>query len=482
MKQITLFITALLLVGCTSLADKATETDTTPPIFPDYIGITIPINIAPTNFMIENAQAIEVYICHKEMTLKAKGHDEIDIPSDDWQELLRHSAGDTLKVKVYATIEGRTIGYKPFDIIVSPDKIDNYLSYRRIEPGYEVWNNIQIEERDITTWETTILADNKLHDNACMNCHTYGNEGRSFFHLRGANGGTILNNNGILRKINTRADSLFAAATYGKLHPKGRYGIFSTNIIIPALHSTTTNRMEVYDTKSDLILIDFEKSCVERIEIATGDNYQETFPTFSADGKRIIFCRAKNKELPDSLNTLRYDIVSISFDDETGQVDSEIDTLWNSLTHNASGHFPACSPDGRWLLITTTNYGTFPLWHREADLQLIDMQTGECKECTEANSDYPDTYHSWSSNSRWFVFASKRIDGMYGIPHFCHVDEHGNTTKAFALPQRHPIEYKNTLRSYNIPELSPNRANFNALNVEGIAKDKAEVLTLRRVL
>ena len=47
------------------------------------------------------------------------------------------------------------------------------------------------------------------------------------------------------------------------------------------------------------------------------------------------------------------------------------------------------------------------------------------------------------------------------------------------LPLRHPIEYKNTLRSYNIPELSPNRANFNALNVEGIAKDKAEVLTLR---
>ena len=53
MKQITLFITALLLVGCTSLADKATETNATPPIFPDYIGITIPINIAPTNFMIE---------------------------------------------------------------------------------------------------------------------------------------------------------------------------------------------------------------------------------------------------------------------------------------------------------------------------------------------------------------------------------------------------------------------------------------------
>jgi hypothetical protein len=478
MKQLLAIITTLALVGCETLADKATETDLQPPIFPDYTDVTVPLNIAPTNFMIEGAEAIEATFGFKEETLTTRGSAETDIETEKWRALLHRAAGDTLKVKVYATIKGKTLGYKTFNIYVSTDSIDNYLSYRHIEPGYEVWNSITIEERDITTWQTTTLADNKLCETSCMNCHTYGKDGRSFFHLRGGKGGTILNDNGRLRKIDTRTDSLFASATYGTLHPSGRYGIYSTNVIIPALHSTTTNRMEVYDMKSDLVLIDFEERTTERIAIATGDTHLETFPTFSADGKRIIYCRAENKPLPDSLNNLRYDIVSMNFDTKTGLIGTELDTLWKSAAHGASAHFPRCSPDGKWILITTTSYGTFPLWHRDADLQLINTTTGECKSLDKANSPYPDTYHSWSGNGRWITFASKRMDGMYGVPHFSHIDDEGNATKPFALPQHHASTYKNTLKSFNIPELSARKANFDAMTIEHIYhKTKAEHFT-----
>lgn len=79
---------------------------------------------------------------------------------------------------------------------------DAYVSYRLIEPGYEVWNALQIRERCIENFEERILADNSQTDGKCMNCHVHGgNSGNlSMFHLQGEEG-TILNRDGKLRRL-----------------------------------------------------------------------------------------------------------------------------------------------------------------------------------------------------------------------------------------------------------------------------------------
>ena len=102
---------------------------------------------------------------------------------------------------------------------------------------------------------------------------------------------------------------------------------------------------------------------------------------------------------------------------------------------------PRVSPDGRYLLYTVAAYGTFPIWHRESDQRLLDLQTGHVDSLAIVNSDMSDTYHSWSSNSRWFVFASKRDDGLYGKPYFCYIDKQGKAHKPFCLPQKYPSFY-----------------------------------------
>ena len=71
----------------------------------------------------------------------------------------------------------------------------------------------------------------------------------------------------------------------------------------------------------------------------------------------------------------------------------------------------------------------------------------------EIKGNKSDSYHSWSSNSRWFVFASKRGDGQYGKPYFCHLDADGNTTKPFVLPQKSSRFYLYNLKSFNVPDL-----------------------------
>ena len=108
---------------------------------------------------------------------------------------------------------------------------------------------------------------------------------------------------------------------------------------------------------------------------------------------------------------------------------------------------------GRYLAFTKHGYGNFSIWHKDADLWVIDLSNGALHSLTTANSDDVDSYHSWSGNSRWLVFSSRRDDGLYTRPYITHIDENGNESKPFMLPQRNPRRfYKDLMVSYNLPE------------------------------
>lgn len=122
---------------------------------------------------------------------------------------------------------------------------------------------------------------------------------------------------------------------------------------------------------------------------------------------------------------------------------------------------PRPSGDGRWLVATLSDYGNFKIWHKDADLWICDLSAGEWRPMTAANSSDVDSYHSWSKNSRWMVFSSRRDDGLYTRPYFTHVNGDGRCTKAFMLPQEHPKKfYTDQENSYNIPELVDGKVKF----------------------
>ena len=77
-----------------------------------------------------------------------------------------------------------------------------------------------------------------------------------------------------------------------------------------------------------------------------------------------------------------------------------------------------------------------------------------------ANSGDTESFHNWNASSRWLVLSSRRDDGLFTRPYFCHVDTFGNVTKAFMLPQRNPRRfYRNRFLSFNVPEfiIAPTR-------------------------
>ena len=443
--------------SCTPTPKDVVVQDQLPPIYPDYCDVTIPVNIAPLNFLLRaDCEAIEVKVGN--ITINTRGN-EVSFDMDGWKELMQQSADKEIEVTVTALINGNWIQYKTFHWQVVSDKLDSYLTYRLIEPDYEIWNHVQIQQRCVENFDVNAIGHYEQLENRCMNCHTYANQdpSLSMMYVRGPGGGAILNQNGKLSKLN------IPGSVYFGFSPSGRYITYSTQNIIPAFHSDPSKRLEVYDASSNVFVADMQEHRVISSPLLSDSLKFETFPTFSPDGKYIYYCSADTVSLPTDIKSLQYRLVRIPFDETTGSIGTKVDTLYSqrSVCH------PRISPDGRFILYTVADYGTFPIWHPEADLQMMNLQTGVIDTLTIVNSQKSDTYHSWSSNSRWFVFASKRDDGLYGKPYFCYVDKDGKAHKPFCLPQKHPSFYDNNLKSFNAPELGKGKVSF---DVDDVAK------------
>ncbi len=449
-------------MACSHAPKDVVELDTLPPIYPDYCNVTIPENIAPLNFLLRaDCEAIEVKA--GELVLNASGNEAVfDI--DDWKTLMQQSSGKEIEVTITALVNGTWKQYKSFRWQVVGDRVDPYLTYRLIEPDYEIWNHVQIQQRCVENFEVNALGHYEQLENRCMNCHTYANQDPqlSMMYVRGPGGGAILNSNGELQKLN------IPGSVYFGFSPTGRYITYSTQKIIPAFHSLASKRLEVYDAASNVFVADMQEHRVISSPLLSDSLKFETFPTFSPDGKYIYYCAADTVSLPRDIKNLQYSLVRIPFDETTGTIGTQVDTLFSqrSVCH------PRISPDGRYLLYTVADYGTFPIWHPEADLQMINLQTGAIDSLSIVNSEKSDTYHSWSSNSRWFVFASKRDDGLYGKPYFCYVDSQGKAHKPFCLPQQHPTFYDNNLKSFNAPEIGKGKVPFDVHDVAKAMKQE----------
>lgn len=460
----------LLVLSCTPTPQNVSKSESMPPIYPDYTDVTIPVNIAPLNFLVrDEVEAVQVQA--GDIVINARGN-EVVFDEDDWHELLAKS--NDIEVTVTTLKNGMWTEYRPFHWQVVKDKLDSYLTYRLIEPDYEIWNNLQIKQRCVENFSEKALCDYRLANNQCMNCHVTGSQNPqlSMMYVRGPQGGAVLNQNGRLRKLAIKTSDMVSGSVYYGFSPSGRYITFSTNVIIPAFHSRADKRLEVYDSKSDVYVADLQENRIIRSPLLSDSLVFETFPTFSPDGKYIYYCTAPHVQLPQELHQLQYALVRIPFDEATGAIGTKVDTLFN--TKGASVCHPRISPDGKYIVYTVADYGTFPIWHQESDLQMMDLQTGRIDTMALVNSPRSDTYHSWSSNSRWLVFASKRDDGLYGKPYFCYIDRSGKPHKPFVLPQRSPSFYDQTLKSFNVPELSKGHIPFDAVDVERLLQQEAE--------
>lgn len=451
-------LTAVLcLLSCQRELPQALSTEGLPALFPDYTGVTVPPNIAPLNFRTETSQPAIVLFSFDEQTLRVNASNgKFDIPAKKWKQLLQTAAGKTIQVTLYTKGSDGWLRFAPFDIQVTNEPIDPWLAYRRIAPGYRMWNEMGIYQRNLENFTEKTILKNTLTNNNCMNCHSFPiqDPGRMLFHQRALFGGTYMLTDGQISKLAPQSsDGAVPPLTYPYWHPSGRYVAFSSNDTHQDFHLSDANRIEVFDTASDIVFYDIEQNDIFSTPLLRSADHLETFPTFSPDGRRLFFCSAPAVPMPDNYREMKYNLLSIAFDPDTRTFGATVDTLYNATVEGRSAKFPRVSPDGRYLMYTLSDYGNFSIWHRDADLRMIDLTSGDDYPLTQANSDDVDSYHSWSSNSRWFVFSSRRIDGLYTRPYLCYLGADGQPSKPFVLPQEDPDYYTRSLFSFNIPEL-----------------------------
>ena len=461
-RHITIAAILVLMASCTGIPKSTVPEDNEPNIFPDYTDVVVPSNIAPLNFKIEEKGLKYVTVITGGSEKAVIGGKKVKIPAQKWEKIKKRGL---IGVQVYILDDKQTWhSYIPFTISVSDDEIDPYISYRIIPVAVESYQELSIRERNLTNFKEKIVFANTMvqtnADGTCINCHSYKNYSTDnmLFHVRQFKGGTVMVLDGKLHKVNMKTDSTLTAGVFPAWHPTHDYIALSNNRTHQSVHSFSHDKLEVLDDISDLILYDTRNNTVSVIE---NDSCElENYPYWSADGKKLYYVSyryegdygdKRKNEMFLAREKFKFNLYGKSFDPDT-RTWGPTEMVFDAASRDSSITWPRVSPDGRWLLACISTHGVFPLDQIVSDFIMIDLDNGTYRHVNELNSQFAESYHSWSSNGKWVMFSTRREDGVHTRLYFSHIDENGRFSKPFALPQHNPDFNREFLYAYNIPE------------------------------
>ena len=355
--------------------------------------------------------------------------------------------------------DGGWNAFSTITIMVAQEPIDSYLVYRKIHPAHGVWKDMGIYQRNLETFEESVILHNGYYRRGCLNCHAFCNNrtDKMLIGIRSEKYGssTILAEDGSVSKIGTK----FGYTTW---HPSGRLAAYSVNYVGQFFHSARDEVRDVIDLDSLVAYYSLDSDQAKTSPALANKDRLETYPAWSPDGRYLYFCSApiwwqdRKKMTPNNYDQIKYDLLRISYDINTDTWGTP-ETILSADDTGLSILEPRISPDGRWLLFCMCSYGCFPVYQQTSDLYLMDLQatqTGQYKyRRLGINSDQSESWHSFSGNSRWIAFSSKRDYGVFTRSYFSYIDRDGKVYKPVLMPQKDPEFYDSCLETYSVPEL-----------------------------
>ncbi len=445
--------------------EKAQAVSRRPVLYPDYSETVIAPNIAPLNFEIKESgvRFLARVAGEKGGSVEVSSRDgRIVFPARAWKQLIAQNRGAAIRVTI--AVQDKQGAYRRFDAVridIAEEDVDRYVVYRLIPPMDHFWVNIGIYQRDLEGFSERPVIENQnfsVERDGCVNCHSFrGNRpDRMSLQIRSPRFGKpmVVIKDGVPQTVDTSASgfSKFPAA-YQTWHPDGRHIAYSVNEVMPLEHTIGEHR-DVWDENSDLAVYDTDANEVSTTHDIADPDRRESWPSWSADGRYLYFCSAPRLPMT-RLSEVKYDLMRISYDAATGTWGKR-ETVLSAADSGMSAAQPKESPDGRRLLFTLSDHGNFPIFQSTSDLYVIDLESGQPKPLTAVNSRSSDSWHSWSSNGRWIVLASKREGGVLARIYFSYFDRNGRAHKPFVLPQEDPSFYESCTLTYNIPDLISN--------------------------
>lgn len=452
-------------MGVASGVDEAPADAPVPRIQPDYGGLIIPPNIAPLNFRIlETGSAYRVRLEADAGTPIEATTDSpiIQFPDKAWGRLLATNAGRSLRLGIW--VKGTDDQWKRFQTItnrIATDPIDSVLLYRKLHPVQNMWSTMGLYQRQLQTFEETPFLENRRFDSECCHCHALldNDPATATVAIRSSRFG-----NQFLVISNDAVETIHGTVGYPARHPKAPIVVAGFSKPRLLLHSAKLNDMrDIAESESWLGCFRLDSDPVKRVPVADDSKFT-AWPAWSSDGAFLYYCLAPNP-LAVATNTLNSTYAQIHYDLMRVAYDAGKD-LWgtpelvlSARTLGLSIALPRLSPDGRWLFFCGTAYGCWPPYDPTSDLYAIDLHSGGkgvefSWRKLEINSSECESWLSWSSNSRWVVFNSKRMSPLFGRPHLAYVGADGRCGRPFVLPQRDPTLYDSQLLTYSVPTLA----------------------------
>jgi hypothetical protein len=200
----------------------------------------------------------------------------------------------------------------------------------------------------------------------------------------------------------------------------------STGLFLQAGGTANFESSEPFEDKfldpvMDVAIYDPKSGSATLLAGASDPNYNEESPVWSPDGKKIAFMRYRKGG--------KMDIYVVPYNDGKGGVAKP---LAGASGNGWDNYFPEYSPDGRWIAFTRGDAGTGKFARDSSDIYLVPAQGGRPRRLEFNVDGVMDSWHSWSSDSRWLLYSTKR-DGISTKAYVARIFEDGRAAAPFEL-------------------------------------------------
>jgi len=401
-------------------------------------------------------------------------------PSEaDWGEIKRRSVARDAEVAVVGlTPGGESASASSVRIRTSTDPVGDSIFYREVplpfidavqDPSRIRWRFGSIDSED----RPPIVLENLP---VCGNCHSfsgngsvlgldvdYGND-KGGYAILPVSQQMVMNDEKIISWSDyERDDGELTFGLLSQVSPDGRYVISTVKdrAVFVATPGIEFSQL-FFPIKGILVVYDTQTRTYTPLRGADDPEYVQSNPTWSPDGKWVVFARTKvyresgvanasgilldEKDVPEFVEDkqpFKFDLYRVPWNDGRG---GRAEPLEGASHNGMSNFFAKFSPDGKWIVFCKAE--NYMLLMPDSELYIIPAEGGEARRL-RANTRLMNSWHSFSSNGRWLVFSSK-ANTPYTQLFLTHIDEDGRSTPPVVLDR-----FTGSDRAANIPEFVP---------------------------